>query len=93
VESEKPAALNPSHPDVRLRDLRMQLDIPFLSLTAAFRERAPSRSCSLESEQLFFHGKGHLNAKCSQLAAVEMCEWLVQTRAAAAASPETRRQL
>lgn len=85
--------LDPLHPDRRLSDLCRHLGIPFLSLTPVFREHAPTGSCQLVSEQLFFQGKGHLNAKGSQIAASEMAEWLSLTHTQMAAVPTTNNPL
>ncbi|MCA9050278.1 MAG: hypothetical protein KDA89_16195, partial [Planctomycetaceae bacterium] len=75
--------LDPLHPDRRLETACRSLGIPFLSLAPTFRSHAPSGSCQTESEQLFIHGKGHLNERGSRLAAQEMSAWLTETQVAA----------
>ncbi len=74
--------LDPMHPDRRLEEICDDASIPFLSLTPVFRDRAPSGSYQLESEQLFIGGKAHLNAKGNQLAAAELSAWVSKSRLA-----------
>jgi len=80
--SDTSVDLDPMHPDRRLSQICDEFTIPFLSLTSVFQEYTPSKSCLVESEQLFLAGKGHLNANGSQVAALGLSSWICRTRIA-----------
>jgi lysophospholipase L1-like esterase len=64
------------YPDQRLARLCQSAGVPLLSMTADFRQAAPSRSLSTADEWLFLHGEGHFNERGNQLAAEAVCRWM-----------------
>lgn len=88
LQRDESLNLAPMHPDERLKKICDELRIPFCSLTPAFITASPSRSSKYEPEQLFFAGKGHLNAKGSEIAGSLIASWLTETDVAFKSSQE-----
>lgn len=66
---DKAPAFDWDYPDRRMGELCERSGIPFLSMTAEFREAAPSSSVDLRDEWLFHGGTGHFNERGNRLAA------------------------
>jgi len=67
-----------TYPDERLGTLCRQAGIPLLSMSADFRQAAPSASAQVQKDWLFHHGQGHFNQRGNLLAARAVHRFLTQ---------------
>jgi len=88
---EKTPHFDPNYPDERLEGLCAEAGIPFLSMSADFREAAPGASTKNRDEWLFHQGHGHFNRRGNEIAAQAVHRFLTQgTEQATARQPLIR---
>ena len=88
--ADDPSAIDCEHPCRQLAAICKDLHIPFCSMVKEFRHRAPTGLSTVEGEQLFFHGYGHLNRPGHLAAAECIARILVTTSRLESVVPSSR---